>query len=182
MPSAMKGKKMRERWDDWGKKIKGCLRRNALVSGPDTAMTLAELLVSFLVLILAVTGILVAYLRCMELNDMSRARTLVVKAAASEMDQVAATSFAQMKTNHHLRTFTVTGLPNSRGVIYVDDTDGNFLGVAVSISWKQKNGRLMGGDKDLDGQIDTGETTKSGVLTFNVLDSPVLLVSKFFRR
>ena len=141
-------------------------------------LSLAELLVATFVLVLGVGGILISYVRCLELNDLAKNTALALKEASSQMEQVKSTAFAQIKTNHNLRTFTVPGITTSRGVIYVDDADQSLLAVTISVSFKQRNGRICGEDKNFNGQADVGEHTSGN----GILDSPVSLSTRIFRR
>jgi len=45
-----------------------------------------------------------------------------------------------------------------KGVIYIDASNSELLEIKIVASWEDKYGRIIGGDFDLDGEVDTGET------------------------
>ena len=138
--------------------------------------TLVEVLVASAVLILATTGILLSYLRCLELNEVSRNSSLAVKVAKSKMEEIKSTAFNNIRTTFHQVNYSVPGL-TARMVSYVDDSTADLLEVTVTVCWQQQNGRIYGEDINLNGQLDGGEDTNGN----GILDSPVKLVSKIFR-
>lgn len=139
--------------------------------------TLIELLIAMAIMVITISGILMSYLRCLELNEISKNSMVALQAAASRMEQVKSTAFAQIKANFNNVPFAVTGL-NAMGTSYVDDSDPELLQVVVSVSWRQKNGRLFGEDANLNGQIDAGEDGNGN----GILDSPVQLMDAIFQR
>lgn len=140
-------------------------------------MTLAELLVAVAILIIAIAGILMSYLRCLELNEVARNFSLSVKAATSRMEAVRSIPFAQIKTTFDKVTFAVPDVEGI-GVTYVDDSAPDLLLTTACVSWRQKSGRVYGEDKNLNGQIDAGEDLNGN----GILDGPVKLQSRFFTR
>lgn len=134
--------------------------------------TLAELLIAALVFILAVSGILVSYINCLELSDQSKNFSRAVHGVKSRFEEIKNTSFSQIKATYNNVTFTTANL-NGMGVSYVDDTNPILLKVTVTFCWKQGNGRVLGEDKNLNGQLNTGEDQNGNGL----LDSPAQLVS-----
>jgi len=157
----------------------GSFKKNLALD--NKGMTLPELLVALFILILAVTGILLSFLRALELQEVSQAFSTGTKAALSRMDKIRATDYDLIKAayNGASGAFDVAGL-NAKGSCYVDDSDPNLLLVAISISWKQKNGRIYGGDKNLNGQLDAGETAHT---VYTALpNSPLIFVSRIFER
>jgi hypothetical protein len=56
--------------------------------------------------------------------------------------------------------------------------DAEMIEVVVSVSWQDRNGRIMGEDLDLDGTLDGGEDTNSD----GELSSPVSLRTFITRR
>lgn len=141
------------------------------------ALTLVELLMASGILIIAIAGILMSYIRSMELSEVARNSSLALQAARTQMEQIKSTDFTQIKANFNQDTFTINGL-NGMGVSYVDDTIPTFLSITVSMSWQGKNGRIFGEDKNLNGVIDAGEDINGN----GTLDSPVELVGFIFDR
>jgi hypothetical protein len=68
--------------------------------------------------------------------------------------------------------FIVNDIPQSRGVVYVDDTNPELLQVTISVCWRQGN-RVIGEDTNLNGQLDAGEVDNGN----NIIDSPVQIVT-----
>jgi type II secretory pathway pseudopilin PulG len=148
------------------------------ISLSQKAMTLPELLVATGILVLVVTGILLSYLRAIELQEVAQATSIATKVAMSKIDEIRSTPYAQIKATFNQVAFNVTGL-NAKGVSYADDTNPKLLLVTVAVSWKQKNGRAYGEDKNLNGQIDAGEDLSPAN---NMLDSPVEIVTRIFQK
>jgi len=143
----------------------------------EEGFTLIELLVASAILIAAVSGILLSYLRCLELNEVSRNSSLAVKMAQSRLEQIKAANYTDIKPNFDDVAFAITGL-DGRGVSYVDDATADLLRVTVSVCWRQKNGRVFGEDINMNGQLDAGEDASGN----GILDSPVQLTSRIFER
>lgn len=133
-----------------------------------------ELMVATAILALTVTGILVAYLRCMELNEVSNNMSLAIQVAKSKMEDMKSTVFSQIKTTYNDVSFAVAGL-NGRGISYVDDTNAQLLKLTVAICF-QSNRRVIGEDKDLDGVLDVGEDSNGN----GTIDSTAQLVSYIY--
>ncbi|MCK5347367.1 MAG: hypothetical protein KAR20_28350, partial [Candidatus Heimdallarchaeota archaeon] len=129
-----------------------------------------ELMVASAVLITAISGILLALIRCLELNDISRNSTLCLQATKTQMEKIRSTTFTDIVANYHLDTFDIADV-NGKGVSYVLALASDYFEITVSVSWREKNGRVFGEDTNLNGQIDTGEDINSN----GVLDSPVKL-------
>ncbi|MCK5580850.1 MAG: type II secretion system protein [Candidatus Omnitrophica bacterium] len=139
---------------------------------------LAEVLVSSGILIVAAAGILISYLRCLELHEFSRNAAIAIQSAQSRMELVRSEDFASMKATYDGVSFSINDL-NGMGVSYVNDSITDLLAITVSVSWQQKNGRVFGEDNNLNGQWDAGEDTIS---SNGMLDSPVQLENYFFQR
>ena len=80
-----------------------------------------------------------------------------------------------------LGVIVVTSLqlqPTGKGVIYIDSTNPNLLQVKISVSWRDNNGRIVGDDLDLDGDLDSGEDSDGNLQ----LDSVATIISLVARR
>ncbi len=143
----------------------------------DQGATLVEVLVTSAILAVAVTGILMSYLNCMELTEVARNMSQAVHLAETRMEQIRSTTYAAIKAAYDNVGFSVSGL-NGYGVSYVDDTAGDILKITVVVCWKQKNGRVYGEDENLDGVLNVGEDENSN----GRLDSPVMLVGRLYER
>ena len=134
--------------------------------------TLTELLIAAVIFILALTGILVSYIKCLELNEQSKNFSMAMHALESRIEEIKNTPFAQIKATYNNVTFTSANL-NGIGVSVVDDTNASLLKVTVTFCWKQRNNRIIGEDANLNGQLTGGEDKNGNGL----LDSPAQLVS-----
>jgi Tfp pilus assembly protein PilV len=143
----------------------------------NSGMTLVEILVASAVLILAVTGILTAYLRAMELAEISRNMSRAIHAAQTRMEEIRSSDYDSIFSSYHQTQFLINGL-NGYGISYVDNSTADLLEIIVSVAWKQKNGRVYGEDKNLNGVIDAGEDINGN----GMLDSQVFLRSRLFER
>lgn len=139
--------------------------------------TLVELIIAAGIMGVVVVGILIGYVRCMELNEVSANKSLATKAARSRMEEIKGTAFAGLATSFNNVAFPVTGF-TGMGISYVDSPDTENREVTVSVSWRQKNGRVYGEDKDLDGVLDAGEDLNGN----GKLDAPVQIVDRIFQR
>lgn len=133
------------------------------------------------ILILAVTGILIAYLHAMELTEIARNMSICTRAAVSRMERIQSTAFGQLVATYHNAAFDVTGLDvpvNAKGVSYVTAVNADIVEVVVSVSWQQKNDRVFGEDANLNGALNGGEDANGN----GILDSPVKLVTRIYNR
>lgn len=135
-------------------------------------MTIVEMLIATLIMVPVCITIMYVFLQCMEYNDLARNTSTALHSCQKTLAQIEGTAFDQIAASYHQTTFTETGL-NGRGVSYVDSSNANYLKLTSSFSWRQKNGRIIGEDKDLDGIIDAGEDANAN----GMLDSPVMLTT-----
>ncbi len=136
--------------------LQGIQKNFRKVSATENGFTLAELLVSAAILGIVITGIMVSYIRCMELNEVSQNKSLALKAARSRLELIKVTPFANLVATYNAVAFNVTGF-NGKGVSYVTVVDAKNLRIRVSVSWKQKNNRVFGEDANLNGVLNAGE-------------------------
>jgi prepilin-type N-terminal cleavage/methylation domain-containing protein len=142
------------------------------------AFSLMELMVAALILAIVLVGLLASYVACFNLNEMAQNSSLAINAAETKTEEIKNFSnFDQIKTTYHNVSFSLSSLTGA-GVSYVDDTNPDLLQVTVTVCWQQKNGRVIGEDLDLDGQLDTGEDINSN----GVLDSPAQVVTYLARQ
>ncbi|MCA9400945.1 MAG: prepilin-type N-terminal cleavage/methylation domain-containing protein [Candidatus Omnitrophica bacterium] len=141
----------------------------------ESGFTLVELLIATLVLLLAFVGVLVSYLKCMELSELSRNSSIAVEAVKNQMESINNTAFDQIFVTYNNVPFAVNGL-NGMGVTYVDNSDPDFFEIRVTVCWRQKNGRIIGEDSNLNGQLNVGEDQNGN----NMLDSIVQISTTKF--
>ena len=139
------------------------------------AFTLIELMVAAAILLVTLVGILLSYVRSLELAELSKNSSIAVNAVRSRMEQIRNTQFSQILATYNNVTFTAAGF-NGLGISYVTAVNADLLQVTISFSWRQSNRRVIGEDKDLDGVLDAGEDKNGN----GILDSPVEIVSDIY--
>ncbi len=139
--------------------------------------SLAEILIAIIILIVAISSILMTYIACFVLIDTVKNVNIATTAAQGLIEEMRSTPFTQIYDNYNGLVFTLNDIPQSRGIIYVDDTNPELLQVTVSVCWKHRN-RVIGEDRDLDGVLDSGEDANSN----GIIDSPVQLKTRIANR
>lgn len=158
----------------------------------ENGFTLSEIMVAALVLVTILVGLLASYVTCLDFNETTRNTTLALNAAQQKLEEMKDYSFSLLCTDYNSTTFTLdvmpTGESQGRVYVFVDSSptglnscsgaydctcDYDTLRVVISVCWRQKSGRVMGEDKDLDGVLDTGEDKNNN----SVIDSPAMLTS-----
>ena len=138
-------------------------------------LTLVEILMASIILLPVFVSAFVGFIKGMELSEMARHSSQAVSAVKSKLSEIENTPFAQIKDDFDLVTFTSAGL-NGIGVSYVDDSEPNILRVNTTFCWREKNGRVMGEDKNLNGQEDAGEDPDND----DIFNSPVLMTTVMY--
>lgn len=141
-------------------------------------LTLPETLIAAVILVMAFVGILGAFVRCLELMEMARNTSNATLSAKSKMEQILNTPVFADLDDYNAISFTPAGF-NGKGISYVTDVNVRFKTIVVAVCWRQKNGRVIGEDKNLNGTLDAGEDLdgdgKIGSivqLTSNVFNEP----------
>ncbi|MDD5355554.1 MAG: prepilin-type N-terminal cleavage/methylation domain-containing protein [Candidatus Omnitrophica bacterium] len=138
------------------------------------AFSLIELMIASAILMFIMIGMLSTYIACFELNEFTRNLTLTNNALQAKMETLRETPFDSLLsldgTNFSLNGFSAS---NAKGVIDVYSTAySDLIYVRLVACWKQKAGRVIGEDKNLNGRLDLGEDDGDGVL-----ESPAEIVS-----
>ncbi len=163
--------------------------RKSIKLNSQTAFTLPELMIAALVLVTVLVGLLAAYVACFELNETNSNITLALNAAQEKMAEIRDYSFSNVCNDFHNSNFNLDGImPTGESMAkvytYVDDDfnscshytcscDYDVIRVVISVCWRQKSGRIIGEDKDLDGILDTDEDLNNN----GQIDSSVQLVT-----
>ncbi|MBM3252424.1 MAG: prepilin-type N-terminal cleavage/methylation domain-containing protein [Candidatus Omnitrophica bacterium] len=136
------------------------------------AFTLMELMIAALILALVLVGLLASYVSCVQLAEIARETSIAINGANANAEEITKHDFASIKADYDEKTFTPDYL-NGIGISYVDDTNSELLKITVTVCWRQQRGRVVGEDKDLDGQIDAGEDANGN----GMLDSIAQIVT-----
>jgi len=130
------------------------------------AFSLIELMIASAILMFIMIGMLSTYIACFELNEFSRSLTLVNNGLQAKMETLRETPFDSLLsldgTNFSISGFSTT---DAKGVIDVYYTTySDLIYVRLVGCWRQKSGRVIGEDKNLNGSLDSGEDDGDGVL------------------
>lgn len=160
---------------------------NTVKSLPSNAFTLMELMIAALILALVLVGLLASYISCMQLTEITRNISIAVNVVQAKAEEIKKQSelpltedhdYETLKTDYNGASFTTPRL-NGIGVSYVDDANPKLVKITVSLSWRQSRGMVIGEDKNLNGQWDSGEDT---LIANNTLDSPAEIVTYIAKR
>ncbi len=137
-----------------------------------------ELMLAAAVLIVAISGLIAAFIGCFVLNETARNLTFATMGAQEKLEEIRNYNFYKIYSDYDDTTFEVTGIEETKGRVDVDNTNPDLLEITVTICWKQVGGRIIGEDLDLDGDLDTGEDSNGN----GQLDSPVQIVTLMAKR
>lgn len=141
----------------------------------NNGFSLPELLIAALIFTFTFAGIILVFFRCMELSEMARNSSAAVNASKSLLASIENTAFDQISGTYNNTPFTAAGL-NGMGVTYVNTISADLLQVTAVFSWREKNGRAIGEDTNINGVLNAGEDTNGNGL----LDSPVKLTTSVY--
>ncbi|MFQ5680688.1 MAG: prepilin-type N-terminal cleavage/methylation domain-containing protein [Candidatus Omnitrophota bacterium] len=125
--------------------------------------TLLEIVVAAGIMVSVLVGVLAAYITSMGLIEMARNTTYALMAAQRRIEDIRDHNFSSVSTDYAAGkvpgdTFILTsgndGI-DGQGKIEIDDNPiggmpaGQLLQITVTIAWKQKSGRIIGGDAAL---------------------------------
>jgi prepilin-type N-terminal cleavage/methylation domain-containing protein len=134
--------------------------------------TLVEVLLAAAILASAISAILMTYYSCFVLISTSKNINITTDAAMGLAEEIRNSAFSRIVDDYNGLNFIVNDIPQSRGVVYVDDENPELLQVTISVCWRQGN-RVIGEDTNLNGQLDAGEVDNGN----NIIDSPVQIVT-----
>ena len=135
--------------------------------------TIPELMMACFVLQALFVGAIVTIVKCMEYSDLARHQSQALASVRTRMMQIENTPYAQVFATYHDTNFTAAGL-NGLGKILVDDSDPSLLTITTTFCWRERSGRVIGEDSDLDGVLDAGEDKNAN----GRIDSSVQIVTR----
>lgn len=138
-------------------------------------LTLPELMISTLILTTIYAGMIMSYMQGIRLNELTQNMSITIAETRNEISIIENTAFDQILGTFNNTTYTINGT-NGIGSILVDNSVSNILTITATYCWREKNGRLLGEDANLNGQLDSGEDLNGNGL----LDSPVQLTTSVF--
>ena len=158
------------------------VQKRKILSSSKSGFTLVEVLVTAGVVVVVLTGLMQLFIYCRALADMAANTAFAVTEAQDKMEEIRNTSYDLITTNYVSggtpgNIFSL-GAHGAVGSIYIDSSNSDLLRVDVSVGWRNINGRVIGEDLDLDGDIDAGEDVNGN----SKLDSPVMLSTSIARK
>lgn len=146
----------------------------------DRGFTLIEVMIATAILVTVLCGILATYIACFELITTSQNLTLAVNSAQKKIEEIRDYTFSGIFADYNGTTFVVDEIAagNSRGIVYVDNSDSDLLEITISVCWRQRGNRIIGEDLDLDGSLDAGEDSNAN----GIIDSPAQLITLITQR
>ena len=140
-----------------------------------------ELMIAAVVLVVALLGLLGVFTGCFGLNETARNLTIAINGAQAETERIRNLPFNQISAQDGT-SFEITGIADasSEGIVEVNISNPDLLTVTVTVCWRQKGGRIIGEDANLDGAFDlvTEDTNPAN----GQLDSPAQIVTLMAER
>lgn len=115
------------------------------------AFTLIEVVIAIGIMAVAFLGLVAAYISSFELAETAKNTTYALNAAQKKIEEIRDYNFFDIPADYDNTNFTVDGISagNSNGLVEIDDSAPELLVVTVTACWKQKGGRIIGGDAAL---------------------------------
>ncbi len=147
---------------------------------------LLELMIAATIMVVAMAGLLGAYVLCFNINETAKNLTLATAAVQKEIETISNWPFSTIANaptdafpGFQGAIFNAAGLPagSAVGSVRIDDSDPDLLKITVSVSWRQRGGRIIGEDNGrgggiaLNGNLDGTEDVNGN----NVIDSPACI-------
>jgi len=150
--------------------------------------TLLELMVATGIFLAAAVGLLSLFVLTIQLADTAKNNTIATNATMAKIEEMRNSPFDSLATD-----YGSTGIPGNTfhinnwlsvndhcGAVEISDVYGNarLYEVRVTVSWRQKSGRILGEDANFNGSLDAGEDQNGNMQ----LDSPAEIVTLISRR
>ena len=146
--------------------------------------SLVELLVVVGILVTVIVILLRVFIYNSVLAELSGNIAYAMSEAQAKLEEIRNSDYSLITTNYASggtpgNTFNLSQ-GQGKGVIYIDSSNTSLLEISVVVCWKNKDGRVIGEDTDLDGVLDAGEDLSSP--PNNKIDSKATLVLKIAKR
>ena len=144
--------------------------------------SLAELLVTVGILVTVIVILLQLFIYNSVLAELSGNMGYAISDAQTKIEEIKNSTYSSIATNYASggtpgNTFNLSQ-GQGKGVIYIDSSNADLLEVSVVICWRNKDGRVIGEDTDIDGALDAGEDLNGN----GKIDSKVNLILKIASR
>ncbi len=161
--------------------LKGAMMKRLSQNG----FTLAEILFVVWIMAFVIVGMGQLFIYVALQAEMAGNKSIAVSLAQGKIEEIRACSYKDITLTDFgsgdgmpWNVFVPTELNNGIGLVRIDSSDPELLGIEVIVSWIDKYGRILGEDLNVNGVLDSGEDVNGN----SKLDSPVTLVTKFTRR
>ncbi|PIQ86028.1 MAG: hypothetical protein COV74_06240 [Candidatus Omnitrophica bacterium CG11_big_fil_rev_8_21_14_0_20_45_26] len=146
-----------------------------------TGFTLIELMIGIAIFVGVAITIGLAFLRGLALNESSQNLGHVIYRLQQKAEEVknfkTVSTLEEVLNAYNGQSFQLTDLGDNRGTIEILGVGGvppgQLYRMAIEISWRDKDGHVIGEDLDLDGVLDIGEDIDGN----GRLDSPAQIVT-----
>ncbi len=156
------------------------MRYNPLKRG----FTLMEVMFAAGIMLIAIGGLLGGYVLCFNLSETAKNLTLADNAIQQKLEEIHY-QMLETTTYYDNTTFDIPGFApgNAKGAIYVDaiPNSTDLKRVTISVSWRQKSGRIIGSDNGSGGGMalngirdGTEQVDANGCLTSPAMISEVV--------
>ncbi|MDP1853591.1 MAG: type II secretion system protein [Candidatus Omnitrophota bacterium] len=115
------------------------------------AFTLIEVVIAMGIMAVAFLGLVAAYISGFDLAETAKNTTYALNAAQKKIEEIRDYNFFDISNDYDNTNFTIDGISagNSNGLVEIDNTNPDLLVVTVAACWRQKGGRIIGGDAAL---------------------------------
>lgn len=122
----------------------------------DRGFTLMEVMFAAAIMLIAIGGLLGTYVLCFNLGETAKNLTLANNAIQLKLEEIRYQNIETV-TYYDNTVFNIGGFSsqNAKGAIYVDaiPNSTDLVRVTISVSWRQKGGRIIGADNGSGGGI-----------------------------
>ena len=144
--------------------------------------SLAELLVTVGILVTVIVILLQLFIYNSVLAELSGNIGYVLSDAQTKLEEIKNSDYSLITTNYASggtpgNTFNLSQ-GQGKGVIYIDSSNASLLQVTVVICWRNKDGRVIGEDTNLNGTLDAGEDLNGN----GTIDSKATFILKIAKR
>ncbi len=135
-------------------------------------MTLVELMIAVCLLGFCISGLIATYYNSFILNETSKNQTLALNAISAKLEEIKDKNFAVISgddndiRDYDNESFDMSSFPAGSAKGYIEvipEAYADLLRVRITATWRQRPGRIIGWDTNLNGALDPGEVIKSPV-------------------
>lgn len=144
-----------------------------LIMRKNKGFTLIEVMICTGILITLFVSLISIYFYCFDMQENARNTSFVLNNARAKLEEIKNSNFDAIVTTYNGGVFFTTlpsGAMRTEATVVVG-SNGNLIDLRIVACWRQRAGRIIGEDRDLDGQLDAGEDANGN----GKLDSPVEL-------